>query len=411
MIFVITGTQKFEFNRLLKAMDELLANKKITDKVFAQTGYSTYIPQNYEYSQYLPMQEFDKHVSESSLIVCHSGGAAINTALKAGKKVVAVPRLEKFNEHVDDHQLEIAKKYGEANFLEVCHDIGKLDEYIEIAKKKEFATLENSKDKIVDIIGEWLKNGKVKSSCILGINLIYEPKNEWMERVSSLLNKSDSKLSTIYTINTEFLAKAAENNEYHKILQESEINVIDGLPVSLFVLLRKGKFLHRICGSDFIYDLLKICEDNSKKILFLGGTEHRQKLAVDNVKKLYPRISVLGYSPAFPAPLNVKDDFELQKLIETEKPQAIAVCFGTSKQEEWINANKNFLEENGVKLATGMGGVVDFVSGEIKRAPGFFRVFGMEWLWRCLLEPFRIKKYAKSAWVLGKYVIKPRGLK
>jgi len=157
MIFVITGTQKFEFNRLLKAMDELLANKKITDKVFAQTGYSTYIPQNYEYSQYLPMQEFDKHINEASLIVCHSGGSAINTSLKAGKIVVAVPRLQKFNEHVDNHQLEIAKKYGNANFLEVCYDIEKLGEHIEIAKKKEFAKLESSKNKIVDIIGKWLE--------------------------------------------------------------------------------------------------------------------------------------------------------------------------------------------------------------------------------------------------------------
>jgi len=159
MIFVITGTQKFEFNRLLRAMDELLANKKMTGKVFAQTGYSTYIPQNYGYSQYLSMSEFDKHISEASLIVCHSGAATINSALKAGKVVIVVPRLQKFNEHVDDHQLEIAKKYGDANLLEVCYDAGKLCEHIEIAKKREFAKLESSQNKIVDIISKWLEDG------------------------------------------------------------------------------------------------------------------------------------------------------------------------------------------------------------------------------------------------------------
>jgi len=159
MIFVITGTQKFEFNRLLKAMDGLLANKKITDKVFAQTGYSTYIPQNYEYSGYLSMSEFDKYIGEASLIVCHSGAATINTALKAGKIVIVVPRLQIFNEHVDDHQLEIAKKYSDANLLEVCHDIEKLYEHIELAKKREFAKLENNQNKIVDIIGKWLEDG------------------------------------------------------------------------------------------------------------------------------------------------------------------------------------------------------------------------------------------------------------
>jgi len=159
MIFAITGTQKFEFNRLLKAMDELLANKKITDKVFVQTGCSTYIPQNYEYSGYLSMSEFDKHINEASLVVCHSGAGTINTALKAGKIVIAVPRFQKFNEHVDDHQLEIANKYGEANLLEVCYDIEKLYEHIEIAKHKNFAKLENNQNKIVDIIDKWLENG------------------------------------------------------------------------------------------------------------------------------------------------------------------------------------------------------------------------------------------------------------
>jgi N-acetylglucosaminyldiphosphoundecaprenol N-acetyl-beta-D-mannosaminyltransferase len=248
----------------------------------------------------------------------------------------------------------------------------------------------------------------VRNSSLLGIDLIYEPKNKFLGRISSLLNQSDSKLSTIYTVNTEFLAKAIENKEYHKILQKSDINVIDGLPVSLLVLLRRGKMLRRICGSDFIYDLLSICEDNSKKILILGGTEHRQKLAINNIKKSYPKINVLGYSPAFPAPLNVKEDFELQKLIETEKPQAIVVCFGTPRQEEWVTVNRSFLEENGVKLASGMGGVVDFLSGEIRRAPRVFRIIGMEWLWRCLLEPNRVSRYVKSAWTLGKYAVRGR---
>jgi N-acetylglucosaminyldiphosphoundecaprenol N-acetyl-beta-D-mannosaminyltransferase len=244
----------------------------------------------------------------------------------------------------------------------------------------------------------------VKQSNLLGINLIYEPKNEWLERVSSILNQP--KLSTVYTINTEFLAKATEDEEYHKILQESDINVIDGFPVSLFVLLRRGKLLSRICGSDFIYDLLKICEDDSKKILLLGSTEHRNKLAVENAKKRYPKLNVLGYSPVFPAPLDAKEDLELKKIIETEKPQALVVCFGPPKQEKWITFNKSFLEENGVKLATGMGGVVDFLSGEIRRAPWIFRMIGMEWLWRCFVDPKRIERYARSVWVLVRYLVR-----
>jgi len=241
----------------------------------------------------------------------------------------------------------------------------------------------------------------VRIASLLGINLFYENKTEWHVRISGILNSD--KITQLNTVNLEIFSLAVQNAEYREILQKSELNVVDGYPISFFAFLKKRVLLKRICGSDFIYDLLKICEKENKTILLLGSTEHRNQLAVENAKKQYPGVNAIGYSPVFPTSVSVYDDENLKALIEQNRPSAAVVCFGPPKQEIWIARNREFLEHNGVRLATGLGGVVDFLSGEIKRAPSVFRAFGLEWFWRCLLEPKRIKRYVKSAWILVKY--------
>jgi N-acetylglucosaminyldiphosphoundecaprenol N-acetyl-beta-D-mannosaminyltransferase len=241
----------------------------------------------------------------------------------------------------------------------------------------------------------------VKVARLLGINLSYENKPEWYNRISGVLNSG--KFTQLNTVNLEIFSLAIENSEYREILRKSELNVVDGYPVSFFAFLKRRVLLKRICGSDFIYDLLKICEKENKGILLLGGTEHRNRLAVENAKKRYPEVNAIGYSPAFPVSASIYDDENLKALIEQNKPSAIVVCFGSPKQEIWIAKHREFFEHNGVCLVTGLGGAIDFLSGEIKRAPFVFRKLCLEWFWRCLLEPKRVKRYVKSVWVLVKH--------
>jgi len=243
----------------------------------------------------------------------------------------------------------------------------------------------------------------VKTAYLLGIRLLYEQPKEWSARISLLLNSKENNLTRINTINLEGFSLAVQNTEFREILQKSELNVVDGYPVSFLAFFKRRTWIKRICGSDFIYDLLGICERDSKSILLLGGTEHRNKQAIENVKKRYPKINVTGYSPKFPAPLPICEDENLKALIEQNKFSAVAVCFGDPKQQNWMASNREFLEQNGVRIAAGLGGVIDFLSKEIKRAPFVFRMLGLEWFWRCLLEPKRLKRYVKSVWILVKY--------
>lgn len=117
MIFVSLGSQKFQFNRLLKYIDELIEDGVITEKVFAQVGTSEYIPQNYKYKKFLTREEFKTFISQAHTVITHGGTGAIITALKSQKYILATPRLVEFNEHVDNHQKEIVDTFYEKGFI------------------------------------------------------------------------------------------------------------------------------------------------------------------------------------------------------------------------------------------------------------------------------------------------------
>ena len=127
MIFVTLGSQKFQFNRLLRKIDELVGNGKIKGKVFAQIGYSDYVPVNYEYDQFVDRKEFFRLEAIADVIITHGGTGAIIGAVKKGKKVIAVPRLAAYGEHVDDHQLQIIEQFTEHGFILSCINIDDLE--------------------------------------------------------------------------------------------------------------------------------------------------------------------------------------------------------------------------------------------------------------------------------------------
>ena len=94
MIFITVGTQKFQFNRLLKEVDKLIEEKKITEEVFAQIGYSDYKPKNYRYKDFIDRDEYANIMKKCQKVITHGGTGAIVGAVKQEKKVIAIPRLK-----------------------------------------------------------------------------------------------------------------------------------------------------------------------------------------------------------------------------------------------------------------------------------------------------------------------------
>lgn len=150
MIVVTLGTQKFQMNRLIEAMDKLAAN--IDEEVFIQRGYSTYEPKHCEYKDFLDNEKYKDIIENCSVLVTHSGVGSIMTAINSGRPVVVVPRLARYGEHVDDHQVEIAEAFAGKGCVLSCQDIDKLPGTIEKARTYKMKPYEVKGGKIEDII-------------------------------------------------------------------------------------------------------------------------------------------------------------------------------------------------------------------------------------------------------------------
>ena len=158
MIFVTLGSQKFQFNRLLKKIDELVAKGVITDRVFVQTGASDYKPKNYEYKDFLDREEFAKIMSECDIVITHGGTGAIIGAVKKGKKVIAVPRLAKYGEHVDDHQLQIIEQFKEQNLIYGLSDCEELDVSVKNIITHKFEEYQSNTEVYIKELGAFIDN-------------------------------------------------------------------------------------------------------------------------------------------------------------------------------------------------------------------------------------------------------------
>jgi UDP-N-acetylglucosamine transferase subunit ALG13 len=157
MVFVAVGTQKFPFNRLLKAVDELIEQGRLEEEVFAQVGHSDYVPRNYAYKEFLSKEEFQSCIERCDLLITHSGVATIITGMKLGKPVVVVPRFASYGEHVDDHQLQIAESFSDKNLVLMCKNMDKLDVIVQDAKTHTFSKYVSQKDRIVKTIRDYLE--------------------------------------------------------------------------------------------------------------------------------------------------------------------------------------------------------------------------------------------------------------
>lgn len=158
MIFITLGSQKFQFNRLLEEVDKLIEQGIITEEVFAQIGYSDYKPKNYKYNKFLDRDEFAEIIKKCDKVITHGGTGAIINAVKNNKKVIAIPRLAKYGEHVDDHQLQIVKKFKEMGVISICNDTKYLKKiYDEIESKIGKIYISNT-EAIIESIDRFLRN-------------------------------------------------------------------------------------------------------------------------------------------------------------------------------------------------------------------------------------------------------------
>ena len=157
MIFVTVGTQ-YPFDRLLSAVEHEIINGNINEEVIVQCGNTNFKSDKMKLVNYMDIDEFNKMIKKASLIISHAGVGTIIDALNMGKTIIVAPRLSKYKEAVNDHQLEILKKFSNLGYIIPLKDPNKLSQALKDAKifkpKKYVSNTQN----MVNLIENFIDN-------------------------------------------------------------------------------------------------------------------------------------------------------------------------------------------------------------------------------------------------------------
>jgi N-acetylglucosaminyldiphosphoundecaprenol N-acetyl-beta-D-mannosaminyltransferase len=209
---------------------------------------------------------------------------------------------------------------------------------------------------------------------ILGIKVDDLTREELLEKVDYFL--SDQKFHQIATVNPEFILEAQKNEEFKNILNSCDLNIADGVGIK-FAFWRYGKNLKfRMAGIDLVKKILKIASGRGLDIFLAANKDGLStwEETRDAIIRIYPNLLIDGS--------NLNKNNVLYK-IQNTRYQILLCNFGAPFQELFINRQKN----DTIKLAIGVGGSFDFLTGKIKRAPVLVCRLGFEWFWRLLQKP------------------------
>lgn len=227
---------------------------------------------------------------------------------------------------------------------------------------------------------------------IMGVRINNKTMNETMNLIEEKL--SHNKQFVIYTPNTEIVMMCQQDEEFRELINKSDINIPDGVGLIYASKIKKHPLKEKVAGYDLSVNLLKLANEKSLSLFVVGGKPGVAEKAMLNVHEKYPNIRIMGAQHGYfkGTHLGNNDHEEEQKVLEEiniTKPDILFVGFGAKKQEKWIEYNKNKIN---AKIIIGNGGTLDGLAGYVKRAPEIFIKLGLEWFYRLIKEPKRIKR-------------------
>lgn len=251
---------------------------------------------------------------------------------------------------------------------------------------------------------------------ILGVKVDALDKLAVLESIKGFLESSHS--HHIATVNPEFIMQAQKDERFNQILNKCHLSVADGIGVlwaakflklenktpiiKFFNLFKTGLSLilwprycrsvipERISGIDLMIDLCRLAAMRGEKVFLLGDYAGSADKAALKLRKLISGLSVKSLTgPWIGKSGKYNQDENLQVLGEINEfqPQILFVAFNHPKAQYWLDDNLS--KSSSVKLAMGVGGAFDFISGKAKRAPALLSQLGLEWLWRLITQPWR----------------------
>lgn len=158
MVLITLGTQDKSFQRLLEEVDRLIEKGVIKDKVVVQAGSTKYKSPHMEIFDLIDSDTFNDLIKKANYVITHAGVGTILSSILAGKKVIAVPRLKKYKEHVNDHQLEIIKAFSKDKYIIGIEDVSSLENAIKKLKSFKPAKYQETRDDLVNYIDNYIES-------------------------------------------------------------------------------------------------------------------------------------------------------------------------------------------------------------------------------------------------------------
>lgn len=192
----------------------------------------------------------------------------------------------------------------------------------------------------------------------------------------------------IVTANPEIVMKTKEDPSYKNAVLAADYVVPDGVGILMAAKHQKEPLQERVSGYDIMMDLLSYADQQALSCYFLGASEMVNEKAVTEVKKRYPNLKIAGHHHGF----FDLDDEQVAADVKNAAADIVFVALGLPRQEMWIHQHLKTFEKG---IFMGVGGSFDVLAGEVKRAPQFWIKLNLEWLYRIIKQPFRIKRIFK----------------
>jgi UDP-N-acetylglucosamine transferase subunit ALG13 len=158
MILVLLGTQNNSFHRLLKEVEKNIDNKNINEEVVVQAGYTKYETEKMQVFETLPKEELGELIKKANYVISHGGVGSMITSNQEGKKVIAVPRQKKYQEHVNDHQKATVQEFEQKGYVLGIEEVEELGEAIKKLKEFQPVIYKKKESNVIKIIEEYIEN-------------------------------------------------------------------------------------------------------------------------------------------------------------------------------------------------------------------------------------------------------------